>query len=166
MTRARSFTSFTSQLCLVQGRVMPTVSHSWKASLPIRCVGTCAGDADERDGIHQRVGERRHHVGRAGSGGDEHDARLAGRAGIAFRRVAGALLVADQDVLHLVLLEQLVVDRKHGAARIAENVLHALIGQGPHDHLGAGHLLWHLTSLPNLGSSAHRNNKKGPRRDP
>ena len=30
----------TSQLCLVQGRVMPTVSHSWNASLPIRCVGT------------------------------------------------------------------------------------------------------------------------------
>ena len=26
---------------MVQGRVMPTVSHSWKASLPIRCVGTC-----------------------------------------------------------------------------------------------------------------------------
>jgi hypothetical protein len=26
---------------LVQGRVIPTVSHSWKASLPIRCVGTC-----------------------------------------------------------------------------------------------------------------------------
>ena len=31
---------FTSQLCLVQGRVMPTVSHSWNASEPIRCVGT------------------------------------------------------------------------------------------------------------------------------
>ena len=39
-TRDRSFTSFTSQLCLVQGRVMPTVSHSWKASVPIRWVGT------------------------------------------------------------------------------------------------------------------------------
>ena len=33
--------SFTSQLCLVQGRVIPTVSASWKASLPIRKVGTC-----------------------------------------------------------------------------------------------------------------------------
>ena len=37
----RSLTSFTSQLCLVQGRVMPTVSHSWNASLPIKWVGTC-----------------------------------------------------------------------------------------------------------------------------
>ncbi len=38
--RDRSFTSFTSQLCLVQARVMPTVSASWNASVPIRCVAT------------------------------------------------------------------------------------------------------------------------------
>ena len=31
----------TSSLCLVTERVMPTVSHSWKASLPIAFVGTC-----------------------------------------------------------------------------------------------------------------------------
>ena len=30
----------TSSLCLVTERVMPTVSHSWKASLPIAAVGT------------------------------------------------------------------------------------------------------------------------------
>ena len=41
MTRARSLTFFTSTLCLVQERVMPTVSHSWKASRPIAGVGTC-----------------------------------------------------------------------------------------------------------------------------
>ncbi|MNT25121.1 hypothetical protein D3C72_1606260 [compost metagenome] len=40
MMRARSLTSLTSQLCLVHGRVMPTVSHSWKASEPISDVGT------------------------------------------------------------------------------------------------------------------------------
>ena len=38
---ASLFTSFTSTLCLVQERVMPTVSHSWNASVPIRCVGAC-----------------------------------------------------------------------------------------------------------------------------
>ena len=37
---ARWSVSFTSQLCLVQGRVMPTVSASWKPSEPIRKVGT------------------------------------------------------------------------------------------------------------------------------
>ena len=31
----------TSSLCFVAERVMPTVSHSWKASLPIAFVGTC-----------------------------------------------------------------------------------------------------------------------------
>ena len=33
--------SFTRKLCLTQGRVMPTVSHSWKASSPMAYVGTC-----------------------------------------------------------------------------------------------------------------------------
>ncbi len=36
-----------------------------------------AGDADERNGVHQRVLQRRHGIGRAGAGGDEHDADLA-----------------------------------------------------------------------------------------
>ena len=31
----------TSSLCFVHDLVMPTVSHSWKASLPIAAVGTC-----------------------------------------------------------------------------------------------------------------------------
>ncbi len=35
-----SLPSFTRKLCLVHGRVIPTLSASWKASLPIRCVGT------------------------------------------------------------------------------------------------------------------------------
>ena len=33
--------SITSSLCLVTGRVMPTVSHSWKASVPMAGRGTC-----------------------------------------------------------------------------------------------------------------------------
>ena len=40
MVSASLAVSLTSQLCLVQGRVMPTVSASWKASLPIMKVGT------------------------------------------------------------------------------------------------------------------------------
>src|SRR6266853_543851 len=38
---ARFLTSFTRKLCFTQGRVMPTVSHSWKASRPMAWVGTC-----------------------------------------------------------------------------------------------------------------------------
>jgi len=37
---ARSRASLTRKLCLTMGRVMPTVSHSWKASSPIAAVGT------------------------------------------------------------------------------------------------------------------------------
>src|SRR5437763_15920345 len=40
MEEATAFTSFTSMLCFTIGRVIPTVSHSWKASRPIACVGT------------------------------------------------------------------------------------------------------------------------------
>ena len=31
----------TRKLCFTQGRVIPTVSTSWKASWPMACVGTC-----------------------------------------------------------------------------------------------------------------------------
>jgi hypothetical protein len=40
IVEARSLTSFTSMLCFTIGRVMPTVSHSWKASRPMAWVGT------------------------------------------------------------------------------------------------------------------------------
>ncbi len=52
----------------------------------------------------------------------------------------GALLVAHQDVAHLVLVEQRVIDRQHGAAGIAEQVLDALVGERLDDHLGPAHL--------------------------
>ena len=81
-----------------------------------------SGDADDRDRIHQRVGQAGDRVGGAGPGGHQHAADLAGRARIAFGRVHRALLVPHQDVLQLVLLEQRVVDRQHRAARIAEYV--------------------------------------------
>ena len=51
------------------------------------------------------------------------------------------MLVADQDVLDVALLKDLVIDRKHRAAGIAEDVLHAVIDEGADDHRGAGHLV-------------------------
>ena len=49
------------------------------------------------------------------------------------------LLVPHQDVLDLLLLEQGVVDRQHGAAGIAEDVLDPLIGQRLDHHFRPGH---------------------------
>ena len=65
-----------------------------------------------------------------GPAGHQHDADLAGGAGIALGGVHRRLLVAHQDVADGVLLEQRVVDRQYRAAGIAEDDLHALILQG------------------------------------
>jgi hypothetical protein len=49
----------------------------------------------------------------------------------------GGLLVAYQDVLEFVLLEDGVVDVEDGSARIAEDVFHALFRQATHDNFCA-----------------------------
>ena len=41
ITAGMSSAFVTRKLCFVIGMVIPTMSASWKASLPIRCVGTC-----------------------------------------------------------------------------------------------------------------------------
>ncbi len=105
----------------------------------MRWVGTCPVMQTMRHRIHQRVGQAGDGVGGAGARGDEHAADLAGRARIAFRGMDRALLVAHEDVLEPILLEQLVIDRQHRAAGIAENMLDALIGESLEHHLGACH---------------------------
>ncbi len=39
--RGMSWAEVTSSLCLVTDRVMPIVSHSWNASVPMAATGTC-----------------------------------------------------------------------------------------------------------------------------
>ena len=63
-----------------------------------RLGGDLAGDRDQRDRVHVRVGDRGDEVGGAGARGRHADADLAGGLGVAGGRVARALLVADQDV--------------------------------------------------------------------
>ena len=88
---------------------MPTVSASWKASLPIMWVGTCpvrqtTGTLSIKASVNPVT------VLVARSRGDQDHAHPAGAAGIAFGRVHRALLVPDQDVTDRVLLEDRVVD--------------------------------------------------------
>ena len=78
----------------------------------------------------------------------------------------GALLVAHENVLDAVLLEQLVIDRQHGAAGIAENMLDALIGESLEHHLGARHcarhrILTNKTGLAPLSSAAGQSSRNG-----
>ena len=60
-----------------------------------------------------------------------------------------ALFVAHKDVANVVLLKNLVIDRQHRTAGIAENNLDPLIFQRLNHHLGAGHrfLCHRLTAL-------------------
>jgi hypothetical protein len=67
--------------------------------------GDLAGEDDDGDGVHQRVGEAGDGVGGAGARGDERHADLAGGAGVALGGVDGGLLVADEDVVDVVLLK-------------------------------------------------------------
>ena len=91
------------------------------------------GQADDRDAVHQRVGEAGDAVGGAGARGDQHRADLAGRARIALGRVDSALLVPHQNVAQLVLLEDGVVDGQDRAAGIAEHDLYAEVHQRAND---------------------------------
>ena len=55
--------------------------------------------------------------------------------------MAGALLVPHKDVLDVALLEDLVINRKHRTAWIAEQVPDPVIDERAHDHGGTGHLV-------------------------
>ena len=129
---------------------MPTVSHSWKASEPISEVGTWP--VRQTSGI-ESISASCSGVTALVAPGPEVTSMtpgLAGRAGIAFGRMAGALLVAHEDVLDVVLLEELVIDRQHRAARIAEQVLDAIVLQRLHHHFGARHLAPSVSFCPLL----------------
>ena len=104
------------------------------------------GNADDGNGIHQRVREAGDGVGGAGAGRHERDTHLAGRARVALGSVQRPALLAHEDVLDLVLLEQLIVDRQHRAAGIAENVLDALVDERRDHHLGARHRACHRST--------------------
>jgi hypothetical protein len=96
-----------------------------------------AGQADDRNAVHQRVHQPGHRIGGTGAGGNQYDADAAGAARIALGGMHGGLLVADQHMADGVLVEQRVVDRQHGAAGIAENDFDALILQRTDQNFGS-----------------------------
>ena len=87
-----------------------------------------AGQHDHRGGIHVGVGDAGDGVGRAGAGGNEHDAGPSADARIALGHVSRALFVADEDVLDL-RVEESVVGRQDRAAGIAEDDIDAFGNQ-------------------------------------
>ena len=142
ITCAMSSPSRTRKLCLVIGMVMPEMSASWKASVPISARPTWPGDRHHRDRIHLRVGQRGDQVRRARTRGRHAHADLAGGVGVSAGGVSGALLVAHQDVAQLLRVEQRVVHRQHRAAGDAEDDLDVEFLQRPDHRLRAGELMW------------------------
>ena len=125
---------------------MPTVSASWKASLPIMKVGTCpVRTTIGIESISASVMPVTALVA-PGPGGDQNHPGPAGRAGIALGGMRRGLLVAHQDVADVVLLEDRVVDRQHRAAGIAEHGVDPLVLQSLNDHFCAGHVSVHRAS--------------------
>ena len=118
---------------------MPTVSHSWNASVPITEYGTWPGDHDERDGVHVRVAERRDDVGGGRAARHHGHARTAGGVGVALGHVAGALLVAHEDVADR-RVDERVVDGQDRTAGEAEHDLRLLHLEALDEGLGSGEL--------------------------
>ncbi len=130
---AMSSALVTRKLCLVIVSVMPAISVSWNASRADQVLRHLAGDADQRNRIHHRRGDAGDEIGRAGTGRRDRDPDPAAGARIAVGHVRGALFVPDQHVANRVI-EQRVVGRQDGAARVAEYGVDALFDQdGPDD---------------------------------
>lgn len=91
-----------------------------------RLGGDLAGDRDQRDGVHVRVGDRGDQVRGAGTGRGHADADLAGGLRVAGGGVVGPLLVADQDVTDLLRVHHRVVRGEDGTSRNPED------GVAPH----------------------------------
>lgn len=90
-----------------------------------------------RDGVHVCGGDTGDGVGRARAGSHQHDTGLAGGAGVAVGHMGSRLFVAHQDVGHVVLLEERVVDMQEGTTRVPVDVLNAFVAQRADDHFSA-----------------------------
>ena len=101
-----------------------------KRILPDQVGRHLPGQTDNRNGIHQRVGQASDGVGRTGAGGHQHAAHFTSRAGVALGSMDRRLLVAHEDVPDRILLKQGIVNRQDCAAGIAEDNLDPLLDQG------------------------------------
>ena len=102
---------------------------SWKESPQLRR-GHVAGKGDEGHAVHVGGGDAGDEVGGAGAAGGQHYAGAPGGAGVAVRRVGGALLVRGQYRVDAVgVLVQRVVQVEHRPAGVAEQRVHPLLDQ-------------------------------------
>jgi hypothetical protein len=88
-----------------------------------------AGQHHQRNRIHVSGGDTGNRIGRTRAGSHQANAGLASGARIAVRRVRGTLFVAHQDMLHVRLFLQRVVNMQDCPARIAKDMFDAFVLQ-------------------------------------
>ena len=97
-----------------------------------------AGETDQGDAVHQRIDKAGDGIGGARTGSDENNAHFPGAAGVTLCGVNRCLLMADENMTNGVLVEQRIVNRQNGSARIAENDIDILILQGTQENFSSG----------------------------
>ena len=123
-------------------RVTPSVSVSWKASLPIRGMGTWPVKTTIGTESMKGVGNAGHGVGGAGAAGHEHGSDLARGLGVALRRMRAALFVAHQYMLEIRLhARHFVIYVNYRPAGMSEDNPRVLRFQRVEKDLRARHLL-------------------------
>ena len=138
IVRGISAGSVTRKLCLVTGIVMPRMSASWKASVPIELAPTWPVMATIGTESMWASASGRDQVGGARARGRHAHAHAAGRRGVPLGGVAGTLLVPHQDVPDRGV-HQRVVRREDRAAGDAEDVPGARRLERRDQALGAAH---------------------------
>ena len=113
---------------LVTGSAMPTISVSWKASLPSSARGTLPVMATIGTESIMAVARPVTRLMAPGPRGRDRDAHAAGCAAVAVGRVRAALLMADEDVAQRELAQH-VVDGQDRPAGVAEDGGDALADQ-------------------------------------
>ena len=96
-----------------------------------------AGDHHHGNRVHVRGRQARDGIRDARTGRDDGDTDFVRAARIGIGGVDRGLLVAYQDMLEFVLLEDGVVDVEYGSARVSKDVLDALFSQTAHDNFCA-----------------------------
>ncbi|MNL68405.1 hypothetical protein D3C87_1931210 [compost metagenome] len=79
MKNAREVVNVTNQPVMLGARTGDANGISFLKTIRTdeRC-WNLTGNTDQRDGIHQRILQRRHSIGGTGTGCNQHDANLAG----------------------------------------------------------------------------------------
>ena len=152
---------------MVIGSVMPVMSISWNASLPMSAWGTFPVIATIGTESSWAVPMPVTRLVAPGPARAHADADLAGGAGVAVGRVGAALLVTDEDVAQLGVVAEDVVQGQDHAARVAEEHVDALVEQRLAEGVGADpgaledaplveHVLARLLDGGRLGGSVGR----------